>query len=121
MLESEKQGNRTRKNRKRATCKIKREIRACGKRKDELNDLNEFDSWFELVYRPINCGGMKVPKIISFKEHIRILKERDNEYNRLLGDYNKLVDMFNELRKAFFEATGQLYSEVEECQENMKV
>lgn len=33
MLEKEKQGNLTRKNRKRATCKIKREIRACRKRK----------------------------------------------------------------------------------------
>lgn len=127
MSEKEKQGNRTRKNRKRATCKIKREIRACSKRKDELNDLNKFDLWFELVYRPINCGEMKVPKIISFKEHIRILKERDNEYNRLLGDYNKLVDMsnelqydynelvnaFNELQKAFYEATGEYYKEEE--------
>lgn len=132
MSEKEKQGNRTRKNRKRATCKIKREIRACSKRKDGLNDLNEFDSWFELVYRPINCGGMKVPKIISFKEHIRILKERDNEYDHLLDDYNKLVDMFNELQddnllndynelvdsfrklqKAFYEATGEYYKEEE--------
>lgn len=96
-------------------------------KKNELNDLNEFDSWFELTYRPINCGGMNVPKIISFKEHIRILKERDNEYNRLLDDYNKLVDMFNELQddynelvnafnelqKAFYEATGEYYKEEE--------
>lgn len=53
-------------------------------------------------------------KVISFKEHIRILKEKDNDYNKLLNDYNKLVDTFNSLRKAYFEATDKLYCEVEE-------
>ena len=84
---------------------------------NELFDLSKFEEWFALTYKPVNCGGLKVPKIISFKEHIRILKERDNEYNTLLNDYNKLVDAFNSLRKAYFEATGEIYSRKEDVEE----
>lgn len=88
--------------------------RNCRKKKNEANklfDLNKFDEWFALTYKPVNCGEQKVPKIISFKEHIRILKERDNEYNRLLNEYNELVDRFNRLQDAFYEATGERYIE----------
>lgn len=88
------------------------------KNKNKIFDLSKFDEWFALTYNPVNFGGIKVPKIISFKEHIRTLKERENEYNILLNDYNKLVDDFNCLQKAFFEATGEIYirkeNEVEE-------
>lgn len=75
-------------------------------KENEVFDLAKFDEWFELTYRPINCGG-KVPKIISFKEHIRILKERDNDYTRLLNCYNELVDSFNSLQKAFYELSSK--------------
>lgn len=83
---------------------------------NKLFDFSEFEEWFALTYIPANCGGLKVPKVISFKEHIRILKEKDNDYNKLLNDYNKLVDAFNSLRKAYCAATGEIYriKEVEE-------
>ena len=88
------------------------------KKENKLFDLNKFDDWFELTYNPVNFGGIKVPKVISFKEHIRILKEKEYEYNILLNDYNKLVDDFNCLQKAFYETTGEIYirkeNEVEE-------
>ena len=90
--------------------------RNCRKKKNEENklfDLNKFDEWFALTYTPANCGGQKVPKVISFKEHIRILKERDNEYSRLLNQYNELVDRFNRLQCAFYEATDERYIDVE--------
>ena len=47
----------------------------CRRKKNKPNrlfDMNQFDEWFELTYKPINCGGLPVPKIISFKEHIRV-------------------------------------------------
>lgn len=84
----------------------------CRRKKNEANklfDLNDFDEWFALTYTPQNCGGLPVPKQITFKEHIRILKERDNEYEMLLNDYNKLVDDYNKLQKAYCEATGERY------------
>jgi len=37
--------------------------------------MNQFDEWFELTYKPINCGGLPVPKIIAFKARIRVIKE----------------------------------------------
>ncbi|MBO6101281.1 MAG: hypothetical protein J6P07_08140 [Spirochaetaceae bacterium] len=73
--------------------------------------MNQFDEWFELTYKPINCGGLPVPKIISFKEHIRILKERDNQYSALLNQYNDLVDSYNNLMKAYCKETGERYVE----------
>lgn len=80
---------------------IKRKIRSvCGQRKDE---------WFELLYRLDYCDTMERPKAVSFKKHIQILKEIDDNYNKLLGDYNKLVNAFNGLQKAFYEATGEYY------------
>lgn len=81
---------------------------------NKIFDMNKFDEWFELAYRPVNCGGMPVPKIISFKEHIRILKERDNQYNMLLNEYNDLVESYNKLQKAYCEVTGERYIEEEE-------
>lgn len=84
----------------------------CRKKKhseNKLFDLSKFEEWFALTYTPANCGGLKVPKVMSFKEHIKILKEKDNDYNRLLNEYNNLVDDFNSLRKAYFEATGEMY------------
>lgn len=79
------------------------------KKGNKLFDLSKFDEWFELTYNPRNFGGIKVPKVISFKEHIRILKERENHYIKLLNDYNKLVDDFNCLQKVYFEATEEIY------------
>ena len=79
----------------------------------KLFDLRHFDEWFELTYKPVNCGGLPVPKIISFKEHIRILKERDNDYAFLLNSYNDLVDDYNKLQKAYCEATGERYRETD--------
>lgn len=76
---------------------------------NKLFDLTHFDEWFELTYKPFNCGGLAVPKIITFKEHIRILKEKDNEYDRLLNEYNDLVDSYNNLQKAYCEAVGERY------------
>lgn len=88
------------------------------KSENKLFDLSKFDEWFEVTYRPINCGDLKIPKIISFKEHIRIIKEKENDYTRLLMLYNDLVDAFNHLQKAFYETTGERYrrkeNEVEE-------
>ncbi|MCR4715192.1 MAG: hypothetical protein K5751_12550 [Treponemataceae bacterium] len=78
---------------------------------NKLFDLSRFDEWFELTYKPVNCGGLPVPKIISFKEHIRILKERDNDYTSLQNRYNELVDDYNKLQKAYCEATGERYVE----------
>lgn len=86
----------------------------CRRKKNKLNrlfDMNQFDEWFELTYKPINCGGLPVPKIIAFKEHIRILKERDNQYNVLLNQYNDLVDSYNNLMKAYCKETGERYIE----------
>lgn len=84
---------------------------------NKLFDLSKFEEWFALTYKPSNFGGLKVPKVISFKEHIRILKERDNEYNKLLNDYNKLVDDFDSLQKTYFEATGEIFIRKEDVEE----
>lgn len=75
-----------------------------------LFDLSKFEEWFALTYNPRNFGAIKVPKIISFKEHIRILKEKDNQYHSLLNEYNKLVDAYNHLQTAFIEKTGEFPS-----------
>ena len=83
------------------------------KTNNNLFDLNNFDEWFERTYIPANCGGLPVPKIISFKEHIRILKEKDNQYTKLLNQYNELVDSYNSLQEAYCEVTGERYEEVE--------
>lgn len=88
----------------------------CRRKKNELNklfDLNQFDEWFAMTYKPVNFGGLPVPKIISFKEHIRILKEKDNQYNKLLNEYNDLVDSYNNLQEAYCKATGDRYIEEE--------
>lgn len=58
-------------------------------------DLSNFDVWYEMNY--IKGQNIQPPKIISFKEHIRVLAERDNQYEVLLNEYNKLVDKYNEL------------------------
>lgn len=55
----------------------------CRRHKNGINklfDLNRFDEWFEATYQPVNCGNVPIPKVITFKEHIRIMKERDNQY-----------------------------------------
>lgn len=80
---------------------------------NKLFDMNHFDEWFFLTYTPANCGGLPVPKVVAFKEHIRILKERDNQYNQLLNKYNDLVDSYNNLQKAYCETTGERYLEEE--------
>ncbi|MBO4507132.1 MAG: hypothetical protein J5747_00670 [Spirochaetaceae bacterium] len=78
---------------------------------NKLFDLSRFDEWFALTYTQQNCGGLPVPKIISFKEHIRIIKERDNNYASLQNRYNELVDDYNKLQKAYCEATAERYVE----------
>lgn len=86
----------------------------CRRKKNKPNrlfDMSQSDKWFELTYKPINCGGLPVPKIIAFKEHIRILKERDNQYAMLLNQYNDLVDSYNNLMKAHCKETGERYVE----------
>jgi hypothetical protein len=38
----------------------------CRRKKNELNklfDLNQFDEWFAMTYKPVNCGGLPVPKM----------------------------------------------------------
>ena len=72
-------------------------------------DLNQFDEWFELTYTPANCGGLPVPEVISFKEHIKVLKERDNNYCLLINEYNELVQSYNDLQKAYAAVTGERY------------
>lgn len=84
------------------------------KSENKLFDMNHFDEWFYLTYRPSNCGGLEVPKIIAFKEHIRILKEQENQYAKLLNKYNDLVESYNSLQKAYCEVTGERYIEEEE-------
>lgn len=89
----------------------------CRRKKNESNklfDMNHFDEWFYLTYKPINCGGLPVPKVVSFKEHIRILKEKDNQYILLLNQYNKLVESYNSLQKAYCEATNERYIDISE-------
>ena len=58
-------------------------------------DLSNFDVWFEMNY--IKGQNIKPPKLITFKEHIRVLAERDSQYDALLKDYNELVDKYNAL------------------------
>lgn len=86
------------------------------RKKNEANklfDMTHFDEWFYLTYKPANCGGVQVPKVVAFKEHIRILKEKDNEYDKLLNQYNELVESYNRLQKAYCEVTGERYQEEE--------
>ena len=58
-------------------------------------DLNNFDVWYEMNY--IKGQNIQPPKVISFKEHIRVLAERDSQYEALLKEYNELVDKYNAL------------------------
>ena len=58
-------------------------------------DLSNFDTWYELNY--VKGQNVKIPKLITFKDHIRTLCERDYQYELLLKDYNDLVDKYNEL------------------------
>ena len=61
---------------------------------EKLIDLNDFNVWFEANF---NRSNVPIPKIISFKEHVRILCERDTQYQWLLNEYNELVDKYNAL------------------------
>ena len=81
------------------------------KAKNKLFDMNHFDEWFELNYSPAVFGKIPIPKTILFKEHIRIMKEQENQYAKLLNDYNELVESYNKLRKAYCEETGERYIE----------
>lgn len=58
-------------------------------------DLSNFDVWYEMNY--IKGQNIQPPKVITFKEHIRVLAERDNQYEALLKEYNELVDKYNTL------------------------
>lgn len=92
----------------------------CRRHKNGINklfDLNRFDEWFEATYQPVNCGNVPIPKLITFKEHIRTMKERDNQYAFLLNEYNDLVESYNKLQKAYCDVTGERYIEEEEEQE----
>lgn len=76
---------------------------------NKLFDMNHFDEWFHLTYSPAVFGRIPIPKKVSFKEHIRIMKEQENQYAKLLNEYNDLVDSYNKLQKAYCEATGERY------------
>ncbi len=67
----------------------KREIRK------PVVDLSNFDVWYEMNY--IKGQNIQPPKVITFKEHIRVLCERDCQYEALLKEYNELVDKYNAL------------------------
>lgn len=58
-------------------------------------DLSNFDVCYEMNY--IKGQNIQPPKLITFKEHIRVLCERDSQYNVLLKEYNELVDKYNDL------------------------
>ena len=58
-------------------------------------DLSNFDVWYEMNY--IKGQNIQPPKVISFKEHIRVLAERDSQYEALLKEYNELVEKYNAL------------------------
>lgn len=60
-------------------------------------DLSNFDVWYEMNY--IKGQNIQPPKVITFKEHIRVLCERDSQYETLLKEYNELVEVYNELVK----------------------
>lgn len=47
----------------------------------------------------IKGQNIQPPKVITFKEHIRVLCELDSQYETLLKEYNKLVEEYNELVK----------------------
>lgn len=78
---------------------------------NRLFDLSRFDEWFDRTYVPVNCGGLPVPETVPFREHIRILKERDNFYASLLNEHNELIERYNKLQKAYCEVTGEEYYE----------
>lgn len=77
---------------------------------NKLFDMNHFDEWFEVNYTPAVFGNIPIPKKISFREHIRIMKEQENQYAKLLNEYNDLVDSYNGLQKAYCEATGERWA-----------
>ena len=81
---------------------------------NKLFDMNHFDEWFELNYSPDVFGKIPIPKEVSFKEHIRIMKEEENRYAILLNEYNDLVDRYNKLQEAYREATGEIWCDDEE-------
>lgn len=58
-------------------------------------DLSNFDVWYEMNY--IKGQNIQPPKVITFKEHIRVLCERDSQYEALLKEYNELVEKYNAL------------------------
>ncbi|MCQ2485841.1 MAG: hypothetical protein MJ168_10985 [Clostridia bacterium] len=58
-------------------------------------DLSNFDVWYEMNY--IKGQNIQPQKVITFKEHIRVLCERDSQYEALLNEYNELVDKYNAL------------------------
>ena len=58
-------------------------------------DLSNFDIWYEMNY--IKGQNIQPSKVITFKEHIKVLCERDSQYEALLKEYNELVDKYNAL------------------------
>lgn len=73
----------------------KKERKAKKEERKPVVDLSNFDVWYEMNY--IKGQNIQPPKIISFKEHIKVLAERDNQYEALLKKYNELVDEYNAL------------------------
>lgn len=69
--------------------KSKKEVRK------SVVDLSNFDVWYEMNY--IKGQNIQPPKVITFKEHIRVLCERDSQYEALLNEYNELVEKYNAL------------------------
>lgn len=69
--------------------KSKKEVRK------SVVDLNNFEVWYEMNY--IKGQNIQPTEVITFKEHIRVLCERDSQYEALLNEYNELVNTYNAL------------------------
>ena len=73
---------------------------------NKLFDMNKFDEWFELAYRPVNCGGLPVPKIISFKW------KRCTIFMYPTTIYESLARQCEVVRKKYLETKNEHYFDI---------
>lgn len=81
-------------------------------------DLSNFDVWYEMNY--IKGQNIQPPKVITFKEHIRVLCERDSQYEALLKEYNELVEKYNALVGVEKMTVEEIYEEMEKVKAEKK-